>query len=791
MVEKLSEWIISNALAASVLALIALAVSLIWRRKPALVHACWLLVLIKLLTPPLFTVSIPKPVAAQNQIKEVVPQHPVVQAPTQTVEAPVATPKTSNAEVVDLSEMEVADIFELIDLGLYGVEPVPEKVLPSPSPSQAQATEKKDQPLPVECPALANDTAGPMSTDVDSGLIGKFSSYGRMALNWFANEWTLVFLTMALAGSGLLLIFFLVRVQRLSRLLRFGEAAPETVQAEMTRLCQEFGMRQEPELVLVAGRVGPLLWQGWTKSFIVLPHGLIERITPAELRTVLAHELTHYRRGDHLWRYLELTALLFYWWLPFAWLASRRLRQAEEECCDAGVVASLPELTGSYASALVRSLTFATEPSSPCPMLTSGMGPVNLLKRRLNMMRENVERRLGLRAWLMLLAVAGVILPVGFTWASDDDPPPLPRRSEARQDRPRRDPGERAEPQRLRAPAERGDITDDDPPPVPDRPGRAVSPRPSVAPMQPQTPGAVATPAPMMPPTPATGMAFGGGMGMMGGDVGGELRSNAEMAIKQAELEVRVRRVRMKQTEAELNLYEAELKRADQARKQGAMPESEVMVARSKVEMAKTNVELAQIEVERAGLGLEQAQRRLQTISRRESSGRAGMSGVMGAPAGAFPSGQPPGMAPPGGGYRAGAVSSVPALPGAGGPPGGFGAGRFGPGGGDSGGGESGPPGVGFGRGEGSGRGFQAGGGFGGGTGTPGAGAARTRPRAERSERGETIPPADRGDSSDPRDRLIEQLERQLRELKGQLEELRKNRRDGGRDEPGSRERGN
>lgn len=765
MVEKLSEWIISNALAASVLALVALAVSLVCRRKPALVHACWLLVLIKLLTPPLFTVPIPKLITTASQITEKVsqPEQPKTSQPIEVARVP--TPKGPNVEVVDLSEMEVADIFELIDLGLYGVDPVPEKTLPSLPPSQAQATEKKDQPLPAESPALENVTARPMIFAAGSSFIGQFSSYGRLALNWLANEWIRVFLTAALAGSGLLLIFVWVRIHRLSRLLRFGETAPETVQAELTKLCQEFGLRQKPELVLVAGRVGPLLWQGWTKPFIVLPLGLIERITPAELRTVLAHELTHYRRGDHLWRYLELSALLFYWWLPFAWLASRRLRQAEEECCDAGVVASLPELAGSYASALVRSLTFATEPSSPCPSLTSGMGPVNLLKRRLNMMREKVQRRLGVRAWLMLLAIAGVILPVGFTWASDDDPAPLPRRSEARQDRPRRESAERGE----RGRAERSNPDDDDPPPVPDRPGR--TPR---LPALPQAPSGVTSP---ITPVPATGMAFGGGMsmGMMGGDAGGELRHNAEIAVKQAELEVRLRQVKMKQAESEVKYLQADLQRLEKSRP--SVSESEVMVARSRVEMSRTNVELAQIEVERAGLGLEQAKHRLETISRRESSGRpgmAGMGGMMSTPAVGVPSIQPPGNAPPAGGGRGGS-------PVGGGPPGGFGAGQFGPGAGGLGGGDAGP-GAGFGRGEGSGRGFQGGGGgggFGGGPGIPGAGAVRNRARGERSERGDAIPPADRGDNADPRDRVIQELEHQLKDLRQQLDELRKRRPDG------------
>ena len=49
---------LANAVAAAVLALLALAAGR-WSRRPALVHSLWLLVLLKLLTPPLVPLSLP------------------------------------------------------------------------------------------------------------------------------------------------------------------------------------------------------------------------------------------------------------------------------------------------------------------------------------------------------------------------------------------------------------------------------------------------------------------------------------------------------------------------------------------------------------------------------------------------------------------------------------------------------------------------------------------------------------------------------------------------------------
>ena len=100
---------------------------------------------------------------------------------------------------------------------------------------------------------------------------------------------------------------------------------------------------------------------------------------------VLAHELAHWKRRDHWVRRLEAVVLGLYWWYPVAWWAHRRLEQAEEECCDAWVVWSLPAAASSYAEALVTTATFLSGHRNSLPLGASGAGRTLPLKRRLNM----------------------------------------------------------------------------------------------------------------------------------------------------------------------------------------------------------------------------------------------------------------------------------------------------------------------------------------------------------------------------------------------------------------------
>lgn len=58
---------------------------------------------------------------------------------------------------------------------------------------------------------------------------------------------------------------------------------------------------------------------------------------------ILAHELTHYRHGDHLWAVLRCLALALHWYNPLVWLAVICSKRDGELACDEGTVQRLGE----------------------------------------------------------------------------------------------------------------------------------------------------------------------------------------------------------------------------------------------------------------------------------------------------------------------------------------------------------------------------------------------------------------------------------------------------------------
>jgi beta-lactamase regulating signal transducer with metallopeptidase domain len=220
-----------------------------------------------------------------------------------------------------------------------------------------------------------------------------------------------------LASSGVWLLLAIWRLWRFQRLLRFAQPAPATAQ----RLAQELAdcMRVRcPQVFVLPGNISPMLWTLGPGPRLFVPAGLLERLSGDQLTTLLVHELAHWRRRDDRVRWLELIVLALYWWCPLVWWARRELHQAEEECCDAWVVAVLPDAARTYALTLVETVDFLSETPAHLPLVASGVGRVRLLKRRLNMILQGkTPRALTFTGMLGVAGVGLMMLPLVPGWA--------------------------------------------------------------------------------------------------------------------------------------------------------------------------------------------------------------------------------------------------------------------------------------------------------------------------------------------------------------------------------------
>lgn len=394
---------LSNALLASLLALLAAAVGKLANR-PALTHGLWLLVLLKLVTPSFIHLPVAwLPVETARAAPVDAP--PAAQTPVPDPDAFVAAEPNGDAEVVMMLPGAEADL---------------------PGPDNSLAFDEARQPLPEKHAAAALPASAPPAAAAEPA--SPFPWSAAVAFTW-------------LAGSLCWFGITLARIVRFQRLLRCATPAPAFLHRQAQEIACQMGLRRSPGVWLVPGTVSPMLWTWGGPARLLLPAGLLDRLSSDQLATVLAHELAHLRRRDSWVRFLEILATGLYWWHPVVWWARRELREAEEQCCDAWVVWAMPAAARTYANALLDTVDFLSDGRPALPPVASGVGQVRILKRRLTMiMLGRTPRTLSAVGLAAVLGLGAALLPLVPTWVQAEPDSPIRKdRDRERRDRERPD----------------------------------------------------------------------------------------------------------------------------------------------------------------------------------------------------------------------------------------------------------------------------------------------------------------------------------------------------------------
>jgi bla regulator protein BlaR1 len=158
-------------------------------------------------------------------------------------------------------------------------------------------------------------------------------------------------------------------------------------------LARQLGLKRSVGL-LESALVHLPMTMGFLKPVILLPIGLVNQLSPAEVEAVLAHELAHVARRDWLFNLLQACLEALFYFHPAVWWIASIIRRERENCCDDTAVA----LTGS-ALAYVKTLVRLQEQPrrAPTPALALGFSGVRaaLLTRRkpgLGLLLERVQR---------------------------------------------------------------------------------------------------------------------------------------------------------------------------------------------------------------------------------------------------------------------------------------------------------------------------------------------------------------------------------------------------------------
>jgi bla regulator protein BlaR1 len=150
---------------------------------------------------------------------------------------------------------------------------------------------------------------------------------------------------------------------------------------------------------------------GIWRPVLLLPDGLADRLTHAQLRALIAHERCHVRCRDNLAAAVHMLVEAVFWFHPVVWWIERRMIDERERACDEAVLRSGSE-PQDYAEGILEVCRSSMESPLAC---VAGVSGANLRRRIESIMSGHtarpltIARRFALAGAMALLAA----IPIG------------------------------------------------------------------------------------------------------------------------------------------------------------------------------------------------------------------------------------------------------------------------------------------------------------------------------------------------------------------------------------------
>src|SRR5207253_1600368 len=126
------------------------------------------------------------------------------------------------------------------------------------------------------------------------------------AIGWLLTHAVAVIGGVWLAGTAGWFLWQGYTAVKFSRRLALATPAPAELQQQADNLARAMGLAHRPPVMLVRDVISPMLWGIGSNTRLLFPMKLLARLDVAARETLIAHELAHFRRGDHWVRAFEL-----------------------------------------------------------------------------------------------------------------------------------------------------------------------------------------------------------------------------------------------------------------------------------------------------------------------------------------------------------------------------------------------------------------------------------------------------------------------------------------------------
>jgi beta-lactamase regulating signal transducer with metallopeptidase domain len=197
--------------------------------------------------------------------------------------------------------------------------------------------------------SLSNYTTSPGSVSQSTYSLNVFSVLAPLT-------WQFYLFFIWLVGTMSLFAGLYFRHKKLCRYYHCDKPArqlPEWFNSLLKQTVTQLKLKQQPLIVLTDKLKCPAV-AGLVKPLLLLPQSYLSGSSRQEIKYALMHELTHIKRGDLFIHYLHFIIQIFYWYNPLLWLMRKQVRHLREICCDASIAHYLKEKTFAYRAILLE-----------------------------------------------------------------------------------------------------------------------------------------------------------------------------------------------------------------------------------------------------------------------------------------------------------------------------------------------------------------------------------------------------------------------------------------------------
>jgi bla regulator protein blaR1 len=221
-------------------------------------------------------------------------------------------------------------------------------------------------------------------------------------------------------GVAVLSLRALLHWHGLNRLIRQGAPLPEWSE-RLQKLCAQFGLGKVG--LLYSTKIETPTLVGWIRPVILLPAAVALGFPAAQIELILAHELGHLRRWDHLVNLVQVVSETVLFYHPVVHWISRDLRDQREICCDELVLRMSQANPRDYVATLADLEQLRLDGPGALALQATG----GVLLERVQHIAKVPTTQLDLRApvrLLPLLVVGAAVMVLGYaqrsTWQNSN-----------------------------------------------------------------------------------------------------------------------------------------------------------------------------------------------------------------------------------------------------------------------------------------------------------------------------------------------------------------------------------